>query len=49
MLRADGFEVFVPHEHELATGVEVTAAGIFAKDRPGIERADAMLAILDGP
>ena len=48
-LRADGFEVFVPHEHELATGVEVTAAGIFAKDRPGIERADAMLAILDGP
>ena len=48
-LRADGFEVFVPHEHELATGVDVTAAWIFAKDRPGIERADAMLAILDGP
>ena len=48
-LRADGFEVFIPHEHELATGVDVTAAWIFAKDRPGIERADAMLAILDGP
>ena len=48
-LRADDFEVFVPHEHELATGVDVTAAWIFAKDRPGIERADAMLAILDGP
>jgi len=48
-LRADGFEVFVPHEHELATGVDVTAAGIFATDRSGIERADAMLAILDGP
>ena len=48
-LRADGFEVFVPHEHELATGVDVTAAWIFAKDRPGIEGADAMLAILDGP
>ena len=48
-LRADGFEVFVPHEHELTTGVDVTAAWIFAKDRPGIERADAMLAILDGP
>ena len=48
-LRADGFEVFVPHEHELATGVDVTAAWIFAKDRPGIERADAMVAILDGP
>jgi hypothetical protein len=48
-LRADGFEVFVPHEHELATGVDVTAAWIFAKDRPGIEDANAMLAILDGP
>jgi hypothetical protein len=48
-LRADAFEVFVPHEHELATGIDVTAAWIFAKDRPGIERADAMLAILDGP
>jgi hypothetical protein len=48
-LRADGFEVFVPHEHELATDVDVTAAEIFAKDRRGIERADAMLAILDGP
>ena len=48
-LRADGFEVFVPHEHELATGVEVTATSIFTKDRYGIEHADAMLAILDGP
>ncbi len=49
MLRADGFEVFVPHEHELAIDVDVTAALIFSKDRPGIEGADAMLAILDGP
>lgn len=48
-LRADGFEVFVPHEHELATGDHVTAAAIFAQDRAGIEGADAMLAILDGP
>jgi len=49
-LRVDGFDVFVPHEHELATGdVDVTAAWIFATDRSGIERADAMLAILDGP
>jgi hypothetical protein len=49
-LRADGFEVFVPHEHELANGgVHVTAAWIFAQDRPAIEGADAMLAILDGP
>jgi nucleoside 2-deoxyribosyltransferase len=49
LLRADGFEVFVPHEHELATGLDVTAAVIFAKDRVGIEGADAMVAILDGP
>ena len=48
-LRADGFEVFVPHEHDLAAGVDVAAASIFGKDRRGIERADAMLAILDGP
>lgn len=48
-LRADGHDVFVPHEHELATGVDVTPAWIFAKDRPGIEGAEAMLAILDGP
>ena len=48
-LRADGFEVFVPHEHELARDGDVTAVRIFAQDRPAIERADAMLAILDGP
>jgi len=48
-LRADGFEVFVPHEHELATGVGVTAAAIFATGRSGSESADAVLAILDGP
>ena len=34
-LRADGFEVFVPHEHELAREVDVTAASIFAHDRRG--------------
>ena len=39
----------MPHEHELATGLDVTAAVIFAKDRAGIEGADAMVAILDGP
>jgi hypothetical protein len=48
-LRADGFEVFVPHEHELAMGLDVTAGSIFAKDRVGIENADAMVALLDGP
>ena len=47
-LRAADFEVFVPHEHELAVG-EAEAEWIFAKDRPGIEGANAMLAILDGP
>jgi hypothetical protein len=49
VLRADGFDVFVPHEHELALGDTVTPAAIFAKDRPGIESANAVLAILDGP
>ena len=48
-LRADGFEVFVPHEHELAVDADVSAAWVFAKDRPGVERANAVLAILDGP
>jgi nucleoside 2-deoxyribosyltransferase len=48
-LRAAGIEVFVPHEHELALGTDVSAAEIFAKDRVGIEDANAMLAILDGP
>lgn len=48
-LRTDGFEVFVPHEHELTSDGDVTAAWVFAKDRSGIDRADAMLAILDGP
>ena len=48
-LRADGFDVFVPHEHELAVGADVTAAFILSKDLPGVAGADAMLAILDGP
>ena len=47
-LRADNFEVFVPHEHELAIDADVTAAWILSKDRPGVEGANAMLAILDG-
>jgi Nucleoside 2-deoxyribosyltransferase len=48
-LRAEGFDVFVPHEHELAVDADVSAEWIFAKDRAGIESAEAMLAILDGP
>jgi nucleoside 2-deoxyribosyltransferase len=48
-LRAAGFDVFVPHEHELALDGTVTAARIFAKDWAAVREANAMLAILDGP
>src|SRR5262245_23457931 len=47
-LRADGFDVFVPHEHTLAIADDVTAEGVFSIDRAGIEQAQALLAILDG-
>ena len=47
-LRADGFDVFVPHEHELALDDGVTAEVVFANDRAGIEQAHALLAVLDG-
>ncbi len=47
-LRAEGFEVFVPHEHELAQS-DTTPAWIFAKDMDGLGPADAVLALLDGP
>jgi nucleoside 2-deoxyribosyltransferase len=47
-LRADGFEVFVPHEHELATS-DTTPEWIFAKDMDGLGPANAVLALLDGP
>jgi nucleoside 2-deoxyribosyltransferase len=49
ILRADNLEVFAPHEHELALGDAIGPAEILAQDRPGIETANAMLAILDGP
>jgi nucleoside 2-deoxyribosyltransferase len=48
-LRAAGFDVFVPHEHELALTDSVTAERIFAKDWVGLSEADAVLALLDGP
>jgi nucleoside 2-deoxyribosyltransferase len=48
-LRADGFDVFVPHEHELALDGTVTAERIFAKDWSGLSEANAVLALLDGP
>lgn len=48
-LRAAGFDVFVPHEHELALDGTVTAERIFAKDWAALSEAHAVLAILDGP
>ena len=47
-LRADGFDVFVPHEHELAQA-ETTPGWIFSKDMDGLGPAQAVLAVLDGP
>jgi nucleoside 2-deoxyribosyltransferase len=47
-LRADGFDVFVPHEHELAQS-DATPDWIFAKDLDGLGPAEAVLALLDGP
>jgi nucleoside 2-deoxyribosyltransferase len=48
-LRSAGFDVFVPHEHELALDGPVTAERIFAKDWAGLSEANAVLALLDGP
>ena len=47
-LRADGFDVFVPHEHELAQS-DTTPGWIFEKDLDGLGAANAVLALLDGP
>lgn len=47
-LRAEGFDVFVPHEQGLS-GRDATAEKVFAVDAEGVEAADAMLAVLDGP
>jgi nucleoside 2-deoxyribosyltransferase len=48
-LRGAGFDVFVPHEHELALDGTVTAERIFAKDWAALREANAVLAVLDGP
>ena len=48
-IRAAGFDVFVPHEHELALDGTVTAERIFATDWTALNEANAVLAILDGP
>ena len=47
-LRADGIEVFVPHENALAAG-DTSPATIFQKDWDGLAAADAVVALLDGP
>ena len=47
-LRAEGIEVFVPHENVLAEG-DTSAATIFRKDWDGLSSADAVVAMLDGP
>jgi Nucleoside 2-deoxyribosyltransferase len=47
-LRAEGFDVFVPHEQALAEADERPDA-IFAKDWQGLGSAEAVLALLDGP
>jgi nucleoside 2-deoxyribosyltransferase len=47
-LRAGGFDVFVPHEQGLV-GRDATAEAVFAVDAGGVESADAVLAVLDGP
>ena len=48
-MRAAGFDVFVPHEHELALDGTVRAERIFAKDWSALSEANAVLAVLDGP
>jgi hypothetical protein len=47
-LRAEGIEVFVPHENALAEG-DTAAATIFWKDWDGLTAANAVVALLDGP
>ena len=47
-LRAEGFDVFVPHEQGLI-GLDATPEAVFAVDAGGVESADAVLAVLDGP
>ena len=44
-LRAAGHEVFLPQENEPGKN----AAGIFAADKAGIDWADGLVAIMDGP
>jgi nucleoside 2-deoxyribosyltransferase len=45
-LRARGLDVFVPQEHPAP---EPTGHAIFQKDLAGLDAADAIVAIMDGP
>ena len=47
-LRAEGIDVFVPHENALAAG-DTSAATIFEKDWNGLSEANAVVALIDGP
>jgi nucleoside 2-deoxyribosyltransferase-like protein len=47
-LRAEGIDVFVPHENALASG-DTSPATIFEKDWNGLSESDAVVALLDGP
>jgi hypothetical protein len=47
-LRAEGIEVFVPHENALAAE-DTLSATILAKDWKGLAEANAVVALLDGP
>src|ERR1041385_3166076 len=47
-LRAEGFDVFVPHEPGLV-GLDATAEAVFAVAAGGVASAAAVLAVLDGP
>lgn len=47
-LRAEGFEVFVPHEQALATD-GLSADEIFRRDAEAVAAADVLVALLDGP
>ncbi len=47
-LRSEGFDVFVPHEQGLV-GRDATAEAVFEVDAGGVEWAEAVLAVLDGP
>jgi hypothetical protein len=47
-LRSEGIDVFVPHENVLAAD-DTSPATIFRKDWDGLVKADAVVALLDGP